>query len=132
MPGFLEDRRGQESGVRIDVAQHDLASDVANDLGGRGEGERRNEHAIPRPDPRRLDREVQRRRAGVDRDGVLGAGRLDEPVLEPLREPRRGQPAALEHLLQVGEFVAVALDSVEGDVHRKAVESPRVAGPASR
>ena len=66
-----------------------------HDVRGGGEAERRGDDLIARADAMRQQRDVQRRRACGDRDGLAHAGHLSEPALErrdtlALRElPRR-------------------------------------------
>ena len=56
---------------RADVGEHGRRAGVEDDVRGRGEGQRRRDHLVARPDAGGEQRQVHAGRAGADRDGVL-------------------------------------------------------------
>ncbi len=60
---LLDRLRRQVAGIGIDVGEHGDRPDVARDIGGRDEGERRNDHLVVRFDVRDDEGQVERRRA---------------------------------------------------------------------
>ena len=82
----------------VDVERHRIAVDqdrhrarVAHDLRRRGERHRRHEHALARPQAERVDREMERGRAGVERHRVPAA---DGGRNSSSNRPTRGRSSA--------------------------------------
>ena len=61
--------------VGVDVDDHGPGATQLHRVGGGGEGVRRHDHLVARPDVERHHREVQGCRARGDGDGVLGSAR---------------------------------------------------------
>ena len=76
----------QRRRIAIDQQRHGAL--VADDLGRGGEGHRGHQHGLARLQSQRLDGQMQRRRAGVDGHGVLGAHRFGQVGLELPRAAR--------------------------------------------
>ncbi len=82
---------GEVAGGPVDLREHRHRTGVGDGVGGGDEGERGDDHLVPRTDARADQRQVQRGGAGGDRDGVLDAEVLGEGPLEG------GDPGALGH-----------------------------------
>jgi hypothetical protein len=83
-------------GARINVDQHRARSDVLNDVHGGAEGHRAREHAVPRSNSHRQQRQMHGSCAGAERQCRIGAHLSAEPLLEKLRlgssrDPSRSQ-----------------------------------------
>ena len=97
--------------VEVHVQRHRIAvhedrdrAQIPHDLRGRGERHRRDEHGLSGLEAQGLDREVQRRRAGVHGDGVAPADGLGELLLETPHARTRRQPARAQRRHDLLDF----------------------------
>jgi hypothetical protein len=100
-------RRGggiEVEGVEVDVREHRRCPGVHDDVRRCTERHRRRHHLIAGTDAGRQQRQVQRRRAGVDGYGVMRAGVLLERPLESRHARTGGQPPGLERLDDFGDL----------------------------
>ena len=97
--------------------------EIALDFGRRGERHRRHHHRIALLDADGIEREVERRGAGVDGDGVRVPQEARELLLELLDPRPRRQPATLERGDDLVDLLRTEAGFVEGDVHRKSRNS---------
>ena len=83
---------------RVDVREDRDAALVHEAVRRRGEGVRRRDHLVARPDAGRDAEQMQARRAGGDGRRVRRADALGDELLEPVdRRPER-EPAGAQHL----------------------------------
>ena len=98
----LLDARGVDvEGAGIDVDEHRARAEVAENLGGRGEGERRGDNLVAGADAERPQREMQRAGAMRERERVFRADVAGEFILEALGLGAGGDPSGaqrVEHL----------------------------------
>ncbi len=100
---------------RVDVDEHRAQAGQRNDVGGRREGVRRDEHLVARLEVERQHRQVERRRAGRDRDRVAHlAARCQQP-LELLDQRPHGQGAAFDHRGERVELLGPDVGTSEAD-----------------
>lgn len=98
--GALDHGRVDVEGPRIGIDQHRRCAGIADGGDRRDEGHRRGDHLIARPDAEGEQRQVQRRRARVQRDRLARPAIGGEAALEGL-DARAGDIGAarqgLEH-----------------------------------
>ncbi len=95
----LLDARGIDvEGSGIDVDEHRPRAQVAENLGGRGEGERRRDNLVTGPDAQRPQREMKRAGAMRQRERVLRADVLREFALEALGLGAGGDPSGAQRV----------------------------------
>jgi hypothetical protein len=112
----LHDLRSEQRRLLVDIEQDRIGSEVAHNLGGGREGPGGHKHLVARANAQRLEREVQRGRAGVDRARVPRAYGSGEARLELLRLASRRQPAALKDFTNQFELAPVADDAGKRDL----------------
>ena len=96
---LLFDLRGiDQAGVRVDVRKDGRGAHMQNGVGRRGKRQRGGDHLVARADARRQQRKVLRRRAGIDRNAVLGAHILGELLLKLHGLGALGPPARTDDL----------------------------------
>ena len=101
----LDLRRVEVERLRVDVDEHRRRARERDDVRGRGERVRGNDHLVAGPDPEREHGEVERRGARRDGDRVLDAARARELGLELGHLRAHRQLAGLEHLGDLGELL---------------------------
>ncbi len=79
--------------VALDVDEPWPGAEVPDDFGRGGEGVWSGDDLVLRANAHRLQRQVQRRGAGVDRHSVRGPDAGGEFTLEPVGHSARGYPA---------------------------------------
>ena len=92
-------RRRQVLRRRVDVGENGPRADIADRVGGGDERQRRDDDLVAGADPRCHEGQVQAAVQEETRDGVAGADRCGESLLElgdprPLRHPPGGDAAA--------------------------------------
>jgi hypothetical protein len=98
---------GEVQVQRDGIAVHEdrVRAQVAHDLRRRGERHGRHEDSVARPQPERLDGQVQRGRRGVERHRVPRPDGVAELLLEALHARARRQPPGFQdrqHLVDLG------------------------------
>ena len=103
---------------------------IADHLGGRCKGHGRNDDRFVRLQADGLQRQMQRRRAGIQSDGIFLSDKIGKFLLELFRPWTRGQPTGvqtIQHGLDLGVGQARA---VKGDLHgMKLFDQKLLSGP---
>ena len=119
-------------GLRVDVDEHRARAGQLDGVRGRGERVRGDDHLVALADPEREHGEVQRRRAGRDRDRLRSADRARDRRLERLDlRPHRQLPAR-EHLGDRGELLLADVGAREPDRGRSRGRAEPGAVPRDR
>ena len=105
--GSLDQVRAQVQAAVIDVHQHGFGVEVADDLGGGGEGVGGRDDLIALTQAGGFERQVHRRGAGVDGYGMFGADGRSELSLELAGLGAGGDPARVERLFDLDQFLIV-------------------------
>ncbi|MFA6575540.1 MAG: nidogen-like domain-containing protein, partial [Nocardioides sp.] len=121
----LGDRFGADApGVGIDVDEHRRGADVADAPAAGGEGERRRDDLVARPEAAADGREVQRRRAAVHAQRARMAERGAEGLLKVLHVLAEAEAGVVvgggerrEHL--GADRLVLRLEIEEGDFHEE-------------
>ncbi len=122
-PGEVDgqDRPGARRETRLDlggfdvhrlgvhVGEHGRGAGVDDGVDRGAEGQRRGDHLVAGPHPRREERQVEGRRARVHGDGVRGVLVGGEVALEPRHLGAGAEPSAAEAVDDLGD-----LDVLEG------------------
>ena len=104
----LLDARGIDvEGAGIDVDEHRARAEVAENLGGRGESERRGDNLVAGADAERPQREMKRAGAMRKRERVFGADVIGEFALEALGLGAGGDPSGAQGV----EYLALLVGS---------------------
>ena len=120
-------RRVHVERVRVDVDEHGAGAGELDDVRGRGERVRGNDHLVARADAEREDAEVQRRGAGRDDRGVCRSDGVRQRVLELVDLRAHRELPAREHLGHGRELGLADVRSRQPDPLGQAAGAPRCA-----
>ena len=87
-----------EPRIRVDIRKHRRRADVQNRVRRGGKRQRRGNHLVAGADPLRQQRQMQRRRAGIDRDAVLRADIFRKLLLKLHRARALRPPAGTDYI----------------------------------
>ena len=106
--------------IPVDVHDHGCGAQVGDDVGGGAKGQCRNDHLVARPDAQRRQRNLQRRRAGADGDGVADPHIAGELSFESFDFGAGRQPAGSQRVDDLLDLLLADLREAEGQEGRPA------------
>ena len=95
---LLDFSRIDQARIRVDICKDGRRADVQNRVRRGGKRQRRGDHFVSGTDVLRQQRQMQRCRAGVDRDAVLRADILGKLLLKFHRARALRPPAGTDHI----------------------------------
>ena len=108
--------------VRLDVGEHGACADVLDHVGRRGEGHRRGDHLVARPDLQRDERGVERGGARAERERARRLQVRGELRFEATGLGAGGDPARAQRVHDLGDLLLADERRGEGQKLRSSRE----------